>query len=225
MITLTLLMEMLGMPPDLANGTNRVGILAQAIPATAIFAKQGELRVQRDKFVIFWSMLGAIIGVTLVLFVSNAIFRSVYSYLLVILFIVVLARPKRWLSPKNVVRQRHPSIRAALYLLLGIYGGFIQMGMGVFCLVVFVLIEGRKIMQANALKILIIGLYTAVVVAVFHWKGLIHWRIGLLMAIGQAAGGVVAPWLADRIKNVDRFAYYLLVIMMVIGISKVFNLI
>ncbi len=223
MITLTLLMELLGMPPDLANGTNRVGIMAQAIPATAIFARQGELRLSRDKYVIIWSMLGAIAGVSMVLLVSNEIFRSVYSYLLIILFIVVLARPKRWLSSKEVVHQRHPAIRAALYFVLGVYGGFIQMGMGVFCLVVFVLIEGRKIMQANALKILIIGLYTAVVVGVFHWKGLINWRVGLLMAIGQALGGTVAPWLAGRLKNVDHFAYYLLVLMMVIAIIKVFN--
>ncbi len=45
-ITLTILMELLGLPADVANGTNRVGVLANGIGGTVAFGRAGRFSDQ-----------------------------------------------------------------------------------------------------------------------------------------------------------------------------------
>lgn len=221
LITLTIMMEFVGLPANLANGTNRVGILSQAVPSVFIFHKDGKINFKRDQRVIYWSVLGALIGVYLAVIVSNDWFRAIFKYLMLVLFVVVLIKPKRWLSPKSLLDNVPGFVKPVMYILLGLYGGFIQMGMGVVTLIVFVLLEGRKMMEANGLKIAIVGIYTAVVLCIFAARGLVDWRVGILFAIGQTLGGVVASLLAVKVPTIDVWAYRLLVVMMIVGIIKV----
>jgi len=221
MITLTIMMEFIGLPANLANGSNRVGIFAQTVPSAWIFHKDGKINFRRDQKVIYWSVFGALIGVTLAIVVSNEFFRAVFKYLILVLFIAVLIRPKRWLQPQSLLENAPGFLRPVIYTFLGFYGGFIQMGMGVVTLIIFVLLEGRRMMEANGLKIAIVGIYTFVVLLIFAAKGLVDWRIGLLFAVGQTLGGTLASVLAVKVPNIDVWAYRLLVIMMIAAIIKV----
>ena len=48
-ITLTILTEILGLPPNIANGTNRIGIFTQSAIASLVFYKNKKLNVNRNK--------------------------------------------------------------------------------------------------------------------------------------------------------------------------------
>ena len=61
------------------------------------------------------------------------------------------------------------------------------MGMGLFFLAAMVLGAGYDMIRANALKVLVVAIFTLVIIFVFQWRGLIDWRIGLVLALGQAA--------------------------------------
>lgn len=226
-ITLTVLMELLGLPPDVANGTNRVGVAANSVAATLGFHKgkryEQPLEKRQDAWrIVILVTLGAVFGIYLSLIISNAAFRQVFRYLLIFMLVVILVKPKRWLAVPDDSKKVPIWLAVPLYFALGVYGGFIQMGMGVFFLAVMVLVARYEIIQANAVKALAIVLYTFVAVGVFAWKGLIAWPVGLLMAVGQMTGGYLTAKYASTNPKAGIWAYRLLVVVVVAAILKAF---
>ena len=131
-ITLSILTEMLGLPGNMANGTNRVGILAQGISSTYAFHKNKKLDISRGKDIIILTFIGAIIGVIAAISVSNEQFKFVFKFLMVLMFFVILIKPSRWFKETDLTYNLPKIISIPVFLILGFYGGFIQMGMGVF---------------------------------------------------------------------------------------------
>lgn len=226
-ITLTVLMEMLGLPADVANGTNRVGIVGNSVAAVLGFRNGGRYELagaeKKDlRRIVVWVTLGALLGIYFSLIISNAAFRQVFRYLLVVMLIVILVKPKRWLRKPDDFRAMSAWVAIPLYFAVGVYGGFIQMGMGVFFLAIMVLVARYEIIQANAVKALAIVVYTGVAVAIFAWRGLIDWPIGLLMATGQIAGGYLTAKYAANDPRAATWAYRLLIIVVIGAIIKAF---
>ena len=223
-ITLTILTELMGLPPNTANGTNRIGIVAQCWAGTWAFHKNGKLPLNtRSWRYIILTVIGAIAGVVVAVYVSNEQFKSVFSFLMVLMLFVILVKPKRWLKESDPSKIESLWLAIPLYLALGFYGGFIQMGMGVFCLAVMVLVSNYSIIEANALKSFVVAIYTLVVIAIFQWKGLIDWKIGGIMAIGQTFGGWATATYASRYPKADIWAYRLLVGVVIFAILKLFG--
>ena len=189
-ITLTILTEVLGLSPNMANGTNRIGVFAQTFAGTIAFHKNDKLDLNRSWAYIIPIIIGAIAGVLVAVWVSNEQFKSVFSVLMVLILFVILVKPKRWLQPTDKTHQVNYWIGIPMFLALGFYGGFIQMGMGVFFLVAMVLVAKFGIIESNAIKAFVVAAYTIIVIAIFQWKGLIDWKLGLIMAIGQTIGGL-----------------------------------
>jgi len=227
-ITLTILMELLGLPADVANGTNRVGVLANGIGGASAFHKAGRFTNQpeakkREMWrVVIITCVGACVGIYLSLIISNAAYKSFFSYLLVVMLFVVLIKPKRWLVPQEDKPPLPLWVTVILFFILGIYGGFIQMGMGVFFMAVMVLAAHYEIIQASVVKVLVITVYTVLAVAVFAWQDLIDWRIGALMAVGQMIGGYLTARFATTHPKAGLYAYRLLIVVIIGAIAKMF---
>jgi uncharacterized membrane protein YfcA len=224
-ITLTILTEILGLPGNIANGTNRVGIFTQATAGSWAFYKYGKLDLERGKLNIILTFFGAIAGVSLAVMVSNEQFLFVFKYLMLFMLVVLLVKPKRWLKGTDPTRKLNLWLAIPLYWLLGFYGGFIQMGMGIFYLATMVLVARYSIIEANALKSFVIALYTVLVLAIFHWKGLIRWDIGAIMAIGQTMGGWFTAKYASMYERSNIIAYRVLVAIVILALAKLFGLI
>ena len=224
-ITLTILTEILGLPGNLANGTNRVGIFTQATAGGWAFYKYGKLDLKRGKFNIIFTFFGALVGVSLAVIVSNEQFLFVFKYLMLFMLVVLLVKPKRWLKDTDPTKKLNLWLAIPLYWMLGFYGGFIQMGMGIFYLATMVLVARYSIIEANALKSFVIALYTIVVLAIFHWKGLIRWDIGAIMAIGQTAGGWFTAKFASKYEQSNIIAYWVLVTIVILALVKLFGVI
>ncbi|TXB60607.1 sulfite exporter TauE/SafE family protein [Phaeodactylibacter luteus] len=223
-ITLTILTELIGLPGNLANGTNRVGIFTQSAAGSYAFYRNGKLDLQRSRWPILLTIAGAIAGVAVAVNVSNEAFRSVFRFLMVLMLLVILVKPKRWLRESDLERQPHPLVAIPLYLGLGFYGGFIQMGMGVFFLAVMVLYARYSLVEANAVKGFVVGAYTFLVIFVFQWQGLISWPVGLLMAVGQTTGGYFTAHYAARYPQANVWAHRLLVAVVLLAIARLFDL-
>jgi hypothetical protein len=226
-ITLTILMELLGLPPDVANGTNRVGVLANGIGGSAAFQRAGRFKQTGALKKQMWRIVaittvGAILGIYLSLIVSNAAYKAIFRYLLIVMLLVVVVKPKRWFTIPENQPPLSPWLSVPLFFLLGIYGGFIQMGMGVFFLAIMVLAAHYEIIQANVVKVLTVTLYTILAVAIFAWRGLIDWPIGLLMAAGQLVGGFLTARFATTNPRAGVYAYRLLIVVIFGAIIKAF---
>lgn len=221
-ITLTILMELLGLPPDVANGTNRVGVLAQCVAGTYAFEREGKLRGNIDWWVIGLVTVGALLGMYLSVVISPEGYRQFFRYALLVMLVVILVKPKRWITQQKERPQLPAWIGIPLYLLLGVYGGFIQMGMGIFFLAILVLISRYDIINANVLKGVTVTVYTVAAVAFFAWKGLINWEFGLIMASGQIAGGFLTATYASRYPQANIWAYRLLIVVVIGAIARAF---
>jgi uncharacterized membrane protein YfcA len=223
-ITLSLLTDLIGLPANMANGTNRVGVLLQTIGSSSGFAKNQLIDYSKSKTIIILTIVGAIGGVVAAIMVSNEQFLFIFKYLMLVMLLVILVKPERWLKPTHL---KHVSkwISIPAFLLLGFYGGFIQMGMGIFFLAVTVLISGYSIMEANAIKTLVTAIYTSIVLAIFHFKGMVNWETGLIMAIGQTLGGYLTAAYASKWKDINIWAYRLLIIIIIFAILMQFKII
>jgi uncharacterized membrane protein YfcA len=223
-ITLTILTEVLNLPPNMANGTNRVGVMTQSSAATFAFYRNGKLDWEKSKFYIILTVIGAIAGVLVATWVSNDQFKTVFRYMMVIMLFVVLIKPKRWLRETDT--SRPPSLWFVIpaFLFLGFYGGFIQMGMGIIFLAIMVLGVKWSLIDSNVIKSFIVVIYTIFVLAIFQYNGLIDWKVGAILAIGQTAGGWFTAQFASKYESANLWAYRLLVVVMILAVIKLFNL-
>ena len=222
-ITLAILTEVMGLPGNIANGSNRVGVVAQGSMTSYVFYKNGKLDFKESKLIILLISVGALIGVYVATHISNDQFREVFKYLMISMLLIILIRPKRWLTANNVSIAQPTILTAPLFIALGFYGGFIQMGMGIFCLALFVLVSKYDIITANALKAFVVFFYSIFVIAIFHYNGLIDWQAGSILAIGQMIGGYVTAQFASKYKNADVWAYRVLVIIVILVILRLFG--
>ena len=222
-ITLSILTEVMGLPGNVANGSNRIGAFFQSTSSTFAFYKNGKLDLKRSKSIIILTCIGALIGVWVAINISNEQFKFVFKYLMVMMLIVILVNPKRWLRNSDTSYTLPMYLQIPIFLALGFYGGFIQMGMGIIFLAVMVLGARYSIMNANAVKSIVITIYTFFVILIFEYKGLIDWQMGCLMAIGQTAGGWLTAIYGSKYKNANVWAHRLLVVIVVAAIIKMYG--
>jgi len=80
-ITLSILTEVLGLPANVANGSNRVGALLQSTTSAFVFYKNGKLNLKESKSIIILTVIGAFIGVYAAINIPNAQFEVVFKLL------------------------------------------------------------------------------------------------------------------------------------------------
>ncbi len=224
-ITLSIFTELMGLPGNMANGTNRVGVLFQSAASSAGFIKNDRYsNLSNSKIHIITAVIGAVIGVYVAMSISNDQFKLIFKYLLLVMLLVILVNPKRWLIKTSENAIHNPWLSIPAFWALGFYGGFIQMGMGVIFLVITVLIMKYNLIDANALKTFIVTVYSVLVVALFHMNGLIDWKLGLIIASGQSVGGYFTADLASRYPDAEIWAYRVLVVVIIIAIFSAFDI-
>ena len=221
-ITLSMLTDFMGIPPLVANGTNRVGILAHGLTTTATYEKvHGIDRVLLKQDLIYiW--VGGVLGGLIATQVSSEQFLWVYKVMLVLLLIMLFFKPKRWLQPERFTAQLPRLLQIIILFILGLYGGFIQMGMGVILLSFLVLGKHYNITKSNGFKLAAVLSYSLVIVWFFVRADMIHWPYALTLAIGQTLGGFLTVKYITKSKWAENFAYYLLITIIILALLKNF---
>jgi uncharacterized membrane protein YfcA len=222
-ITLTVLTELLGMPGNLANGTNRVGVLMNAAGAMTGFVGKREMDYRQNLKYILPVILGAVVGTIVATQVTHGQFMGVFRILMVIMLIVILVKPERWLIAKAEKSLLPRWMVWPVMLSLGFYGGFIQMGMGVFYLAVLVLVARLPIIESNTIKALSVGTFTLLAVIIFAFSGQVIWSVGLVMGVAQFFGGWLAAHYASKLPAASKMAYYVLVVAVSLSVLKLFD--
>jgi uncharacterized membrane protein YfcA len=80
---------------------------------------------------------------------------------------------------------------------VGLYGGFVQAGIGFFILAIATL-AGMDLVRGNALKVFSVLVLTALALAIFAGAGKVRWLPGLVMGVGSLLGSFVGAHLTVR---------------------------
>lgn len=187
----------LGLPPSVANGTNRVGILLQNVAAVWSFRRLGiEHRALAVWFVVP-AVLGSALGAYVALWVSDRTFQKVLAFLMVGLTLAsLLSKVRQRKAPEGsspddpTTPSPHRGLLVTGAFLAGLYGGFVQAGVGFLMLAVATWC-GLDLVRGNAIKVLAILCLTAQALIIFAWQGKVDWALGLCMAIGSVIGGIL----------------------------------
>lgn len=187
-----------GLPGPAANGTTRIAILAQNLSATAGFRRQGFSDVRLSLSLAACAVPGAALGAWFGTKLEGVWFNRVLAAVMIGVMILMATqrKPANTTSPSPT-----PGRLLAGHLLMivaGVYGGFIQAGVGFILMAILHRVVGLDLVRVNMHKVFIVGVYTIVAVAVFAARGHVWWLTGLVLAAGMAAGGWAGTVFAVR---------------------------
>ncbi|WP_372795439.1 sulfite exporter TauE/SafE family protein [Lutibacter sp.] len=218
LLTLPILI-FLGLPPNVANGTNRIAILFQNIFTTAGFKSKGVITFPFSIYLGISALIGSLIGSQIAVDINGEIFNKILAIIMVVIVFYMVFKPKTTLL--NVVEKtsgKYLWISSVLFFFVGIYGGFIQAGVGFIILLVLSSVNNLSLVKSNAVKVMVVLIYTVASVAVFAYNDKINWQIGLTLAVGNSVGG----WFASRwsVNKGDGLVRKFLIVMVIIMAIK-----
>lgn len=188
MIVLPALMA-LGLPADLANGTYRLGVVTQSIAGTAALRREGKLDTSSIVPILIPTVMGAILGAWLATKVPRELLKPIMLATMIVMAALIAFR-KQTLIPREgpaLHPQDAPRSHAGLFL-AGLYGGFIQAGVGFLLLAVLVGTLRHDLIGGNALKLVVNLTFGIVSLGIFAWAGLVSWTPAIVLAAASIVG-------------------------------------
>ncbi len=215
-LTLPLLIFM-GLPPALANGTNRIGVFIQTVVGVFGFKSKG---VDVMPHGLYWGLsatIGSVIGAFWAVDIKGETFNTILGFVLLLVVSFTVLNPKTQTHLTERMNGKYFWWSMLAFFFIGIFGGFIQAGAGYFILLALTQINQIKLVKSNALKSMIVSVYTLAALLVFIYHDQVHWVYGLILAFGQAAGAWVSSrWSAHKEDQVLRILLFIIAIGMAI---------
>lgn len=221
MLSVPLLM-FLGLPANIANGTNRIAILLQNVIGVQTFHKKKVLDLKTDYKLAVPAVVGSIIGALIAVEINADLLKNVIAGLMVLMLLVVVLKPEIWVKERAGTVLAKPSLlQYVIFFLIGLYGGFIQIGVGFFLLAGLVLGAGQNLVRANAVKVLIVLIYTIFSLGIYFYHSQVNIAAGLILAVGNMVGA----WFGAHftVKGGARYVRYVLIGAMLIVILNLFG--
>ncbi len=225
LITLPLFIFICGLPAPVANGTNRIGVLFQSWVGLRGFHQTGLTDYNGATWLVVPTLIGAVVGALIAVDLNEQLMNQVIGLLMVFMLGVLLINPKRWLQESTAEpnRNRHPATMLVFFL-IGVYGGFIQAGVGVFLLAGLVLVSRYSLGSGNGVKLLIVFCFGIPALAIFFFYNQVHVGFGLAMAVFQAIGAWMAVRFVARVPNANVWIHRLLIVIVAVSALKMFGL-
>lgn len=189
MLTLPLLI-FLGLPSAVANGTNRVSILVQNAAAVWSFRRDGLLEWRWLGALALPALVGSALGSWVALGVGEIAFRRLLAAIMIAVAVWTLWDPlARLRERERPIDPLGRSFLAFAFFGIGLFGGFIQAGVG-FLILAVIPFAGLDLVRGNALKVLTILVFTPISLLIFAANGKIDWPLGTALAVGTFLGGL-----------------------------------
>lgn len=214
-LTYSLFLAM-GFDASIANGTPRLGVVMQTLSASLSFKKQNILELKTGFILGIPTVLGSVVGAQIAVSIDKALLEKIIAMLMILMLFFILYKPENWIKGKPEINKKKISIAHLItYFLIGIYGGFIHIGVGILLLFALVMISGFDIIKANALKVFIVLLYSPFSLIIFMYNNQVEYAVGLISSIGNLFGGIIAAQFA--ISWGGNFLKWFLIIVILIS--------
>lgn len=212
--TLTLpFLLFLGLDAATANGTNRIAILALTLSAVLSFRRENFSDFKLSSKLGLLTLPGAILGAIYAQTIETELFKKILGVSMLGVVILIML-PKKYKQNFTQFMKGRSVLIYIIFILMGLYGGFIQIGIGFLLMLALDSLLDISLIKVNMHKVFIVLIYTIPVLTVFVWNGNFDLTYGLILAAGMAAGAWWAAKLA--VKKGDKIIRKLLVISIIL---------
>lgn len=183
-------MIFMGLPGPVANGTNRIAILAQNVTAIVTFFRRGFAEFRLSLSLAACALPGAVAGALVGVRLEGPWFNRALAIIMVGVMLVMHFDKGSKQRPENYQPSRAQLLRGHLLMVAaGFWGGFIQLGVGFILMPILNRAMGLDLVRTNVHKVFIIATYTVVALMIFASQVELLWVAGLALALGNSLGG------------------------------------
>jgi uncharacterized membrane protein YfcA len=211
-------MVFLGLPGAVANGTNRIAILAQNLSAIVAFFRRGFADFRLSLTLAACALPGAAAGALVGTRLDGPWFNRALALVMIVVMLVMHFDRGAADRPRNHRPTRSQLIRGhALMVVAGFWGGFIQIGVGFILMPILNRAMGLDLVRTNMHKVFIIATYTVVALLIFANRVELVWIAGLALALGNSIGGYLgAHFTVSRGEKLVKIVLNLVLIAFII---------
>ncbi len=218
LITLPILI-FLGLPSNVANGTNRIGLIMNAFSANMGYKSKGVSTYPFSIYIGLFALIGSLIGAYIAVDINDKLFNRILSVIMIIVILLILTGPKtsivglsERLNGKNLV------VSCFVFFLIGIYGGFVNAGIGLIIMLFLNLYNKMNLIRVNATKSVVILIYTIGAFLTFLFNDLVNFGYGFALGFGTLFGA----WWSSRysvVKGEGIIKIFLLISVILLSIK------
>ena len=209
-----------GIPSTIANATNRVAVVMQCTVATAQFRRRNVFELRESLPMLLPAFAGSIIGAFIAAEIDPAVVDIALAIVLVLMLATLFFRPAD-IAASVSRRAPAPWLIIPVFFIIGLYGGFVQAGVGFLLILGINLLFGFDLVKTNALKVLIVALYSLFALSIFAMYGQVMWLHGVTLGVGNVAGALVGVRLA--VKRGAAAVRWVIVAAVVLTVLKLFG--
>ena len=219
----------MGMPINVANGTTRVGVLAQFAVSSVMFKRSGYLDTKLATKVGIPVAIGSLAGAQAAAVLNPTVMEIAMGIMLPVMAVMLLYSQHRRSkeapasstestssSSTGASAKKSKAFSAAkfiAFMFIGAYGGFTHAGVGILIIFGSFYLLGLDILRANGIKQFAVVIYTPIALTIFILHGQVNWPVALIYAIGNITGAVIASryavkWGAKAVNYIIAIAVF-----------------
>ncbi len=219
---------LIGLPPHIAIGTNRAAVTVHALTGFLAYQRAGKLSLTPLLPIAPPAMLGSILGAQIVISIEEHLLKQIIAVALLLLFLFFLVSPRMGIgeataqtsqkgacSPKLRLYDRR-WVTTLVAFSLGVYGGFLGVGVSTFFIALLVVSSGFTFLEATATTQFVVFLLSLSATGVFAIQNAIDYQVALPLALSMAAGASIGAIVAVRYGDRWVRAIFLAVILVLI---------
>jgi uncharacterized membrane protein YfcA len=184
-----------GQPAILANATNTAALWPGTLSSAVAYRRDTLFHRDLLLTLLVPSMVGGLLGAVVLVITPPRLFDEVVPFLVLFATLLFALRDVigRWTGGR---------IWGFLFqLFVATYGGYFGAGIGILMLGSLSVMGLRDIHRMNGLKTVLGTLINVIAFVFFALKGLVVWRLAVLMAVGAIAGGWIGARTARRVDQ------------------------
>ena len=207
------LLVVLGLPPHVAIGTDRFGVMGIGWAGLFKFHRKRFIDYRISFLMAGPTFIGSVLGANLVFYVQENLLKLIIilTNILCLLYLV--------LNPGIGLKEKAQSVGASKYWIggllcffIGVYGGFYGAMAATFLAYVLIMWFGQTFIQSAAnVKVASIFLTTSAAL-VFFLKGAVDYPLGLALFSGCLCGAYIGAHFSDRIGNLWIKRFFIIVL-------------
>ena len=205
----------LGLPPSVANGTNRIVIVIQSLIGALGYKSKGISTFPFNIYLGISASFGAVIGALIAIEIDEKLFNRILAIVIITIGVLIIANNKK-LDSKLIekINGKYLFFSLIIFFFLGIYGGFLNAGIGIVIMFILNRYNGLDLVKTNGTKVVLITIYSSIALIVFAYNNSINWEKGLWMSLGTIYGA----WWSSRwsVKKGDKVIKIVMLIMITI---------